>query len=93
MGQSMPFDDVGWYRDLCLQRGGRTLELGCGTGRILLELLAAGIDAIGADRSLPMLRRLRRDAAERGIEARVAQMDLRQLALAGASRSFSPRIR
>jgi SAM-dependent methyltransferase len=80
MGQSMQFDDVGWYRDLCLQRGGRTLELGCGTGRILVELLAAGVDAIGADRSLPMLHRLRRDATERGIKARVAQMDLRQLA-------------
>lgn len=83
MGRSMPFDDVGWYRELCLARGGRVLELGCGTGRILLELLAAGVDAIGADRSLPMLRRLRRDAAERGIEVRVAQMDLCQLALAG----------
>jgi len=83
MGQSMPFDDVGWYRQLCIARGGRALELGCGTGRILLELLAAGIDAIGADRSLPMLKRLRRDAAARGIEARVTQMDLRQLALAG----------
>ena len=82
MGQSMPFDDVGWYRQQCLTRGGRALELGCGTGRILLELLAAGIDAIGVDRSLPMLRRLRRDAASRGIDARVAQMDLRQLALA-----------
>jgi len=83
MGQSMPFDDVGWYRQQCITRGGRALELGCGTGRILLELLAAGVDAIGADRSLPMLQRLRRDAAARGIEARVAQMDLRQLALVG----------
>ncbi len=83
MGQSMPFDDVGWYRRQCVARGGRVLELGCGTGRILLELLAAGVDAFGADRSLPMLQRLRRDAAERGIQARVAQMDLRQLALAG----------
>jgi len=83
MGLSMPFDDVGWYRQQCITRGGRALELGCGTGRILLELLAAGVDAIGADRSLPMLQRLRRDAAARGIEARVAQMDLRQLALVG----------
>ena len=83
MGQRMPFDDVGWYRQQCITRGGRALELGCGTGRILLELLAAGVDAIGADRSLPMLQRLRRDAAARGIEARVAQMDLRQLALVG----------
>ncbi|HEX3124075.1 MAG TPA: class I SAM-dependent methyltransferase [Rhodanobacteraceae bacterium] len=83
MGRSMPFDDVGWYRRQCLTRGGRALELGCGTGRILLELLAAGVDAIGVDRSLPMLRRLRRDGIARGIEARVAQMDLRELALTG----------
>jgi SAM-dependent methyltransferase len=84
MGRSMPFDDVGWYRRQCLARGGRALELGCGTGRILLDLLASGVDAIGVDRSLPMLQQLRRDSAERGIEARVAQMDLRALAVASA---------
>jgi len=83
MGRSMPFDDVGWYRRQCLARSGRALELGCGTGRILLELLASGVDAVGVDRSLPMLQQLRRDAAERGIEAHVAQMDLRGLALSG----------
>lgn len=81
MGASMPFDDVGWYARFCRARGGRVLELGCGSGRILVELLAGAIDAIGVDRSLPMLRRLRKDAAARGIDARVAQMDLRALAL------------
>jgi len=83
MGQSMAFDDIGWYRQFCLQRGGAALELGCGTGRILIELLAAGVDAIGADRSLPMLRRLRTDARARGLDARVLQADLRALALRG----------
>src|SRR5437868_3375222 len=67
MGRSMPFDDVGWYRTLCQSQGGAALELGCGTGRILIELLAGGIDAVGADRSLPMLRQLRSDAQARGI--------------------------
>ena len=81
MGRSMPFDDVGCYRSVCLAHPGATLELGCGTGRILLELLAAGIDAVGVDRSLPMLQRLRRDAAARELAPRVAQMDLRALAL------------
>jgi SAM-dependent methyltransferase len=83
MGQSMPFDDAAWYRALCGERGGAALELGCGTGRILIELLASGIDASGVDRSLPMLRRLRKDAAARGITPRLAQMDLRALALSG----------
>jgi SAM-dependent methyltransferase len=36
---------------------GRTLELGCGTGRALRPLLAAGVAAFGIDRSLAMLRR------------------------------------
>jgi len=83
MGKSMPFDDVGCYIALCLAQGGKTLELGCGTGRILLELVASGVDACGADRSLPMLKRLRRDAAARALVAPVAQMDLRALALCG----------
>lgn len=84
MGQSMPFDDVGWYRRLCLASAGPVLELGCGTGRILLELLAAGVDGVGADRSLPMLQRLRRDAAARGLASpRLLQMDLRAAALRG----------
>lgn len=84
MGQSMPFDDVGFYRGLCRAADGRALELGCGTGRILLDLIASGIDAIGVDRSLPMLMQMRKDAADRGLSApRVAQMDIGALALNG----------
>ncbi|MFJ2780745.1 class I SAM-dependent methyltransferase [Kitasatospora sp. NPDC087315] len=83
MGHSMPHDDIGWYRDLCRRRGGRTLELGCGTGRILLPLLRDGADAIGIDLSLPMLRRLRRNAAVLDLTPRVARMSLQRLALRG----------
>ena len=86
MGQSMPFDDVGWYRTLALQRAGATLELGCGTGRILLELLAAGVQAIGMDRSLPMLRRLQREARPRALAPRLVQGDLADLPFAPAAR-------
>ncbi|MBS0583892.1 MAG: class I SAM-dependent methyltransferase [Proteobacteria bacterium] len=81
MGQSMPFDDVDWYRSLCLREGGRALELGCGTGRILIELLRAGVDAIGADRSLPMLARLRGDAKKYTLSSNVLQMDIAEPAL------------
>lgn len=82
MGASMPFDDVRWYLSQC--HGRRTLELGCGTGRILLELLAQGVDIIGMDRSLPMLVELRRQACARRLIAHVAQADL--LALPTATR-------
>lgn len=81
MGQSMPFDDVGHYRELARRAKGPVLELGCGTGRILLPLLRAGVDIVGVDRSLPMLAQLRRDGAE--LAPRVAQMDLCALALRG----------
>ena len=81
MGQSMPFDDVGYYRELAQRAHGPVLELGCGTGRILLPLLRAGVDSFGVDRSLPMLQQLRRDGSD--LAPRVAQMDLRALALTG----------
>lgn len=81
MGQSMPFDDVGYYRELARKANGPALELGCGTGRILLPLLRAGLDMVGVDRSLPMLAQLRRDGAD--LAPRVAQMDLSALALRG----------
>ncbi|MEI7950163.1 MAG: class I SAM-dependent methyltransferase [Gammaproteobacteria bacterium] len=62
MGLSMAFDDVGYYRRLCSERGGHTLELGCGTGRILLPLLQSGIDIAGVDESPGMLAQLRINA-------------------------------
>ena len=88
MGQSMPFDDVGWYRALCQREGGRVLELGCGTGRILIELLRAGVDAIGADRSLPMLARLRQDAKKYTLSPNLLQMDIASPALTGPFRAI-----
>jgi len=82
MGRNMRHDDVGLYRALALAAGGPVLELGCGNGRILLDLLAAGVDAVGVDRSAGMLRELARKATERGRRAPVAQMDARALGLA-----------
>lgn len=79
MGASMRFDDIGYYRDLCRRAGGRVLELGCGTGRILLPLLEAGIDIEGLDRSAPMLARLHADAARRGLTPRTHHRDLRAM--------------
>ncbi len=81
MARNMTFDDVAFYRGLCLQAPGRALELGCGNGRILLDLLAHGVDAIGIDASAGMLAELQRKADARGLPARIAQMDIRRLGL------------
>jgi SAM-dependent methyltransferase len=47
--------DVPFWKGLALRVDGRVLELGCGTGRILLPLLRAGVRVTGVDRSGPML--------------------------------------
>ena len=51
--------DVPFWRRVAAGAGGRVLELGCGTGRVLLPLARAGVDLVGIDRSDRMLARLR----------------------------------
>jgi trans-aconitate methyltransferase len=72
--------------------GEPALELGCGAGDPLLTLRADGFDVEGLDSSADMLSKLRRTAAEAGIEvvvhhATIEQMDLgrnyRSIFLAG----------
>lgn len=54
-----PSGDATFYRDLALKAGGPVLELGCGTGRILLGIAQAGIECVGLDASPAMLQVLR----------------------------------
>jgi len=82
MGQSMPFDDVGFYRSMAQRAAGPVLELGCGSGRILLALAAAGIDVVGADRSAAMLARAVEDARASSLGVHVCRMDVRALGFA-----------
>jgi len=49
--------DVEFWKGLATRIGGRVLELGCGTGRVLLPLARAGVSIVGIDRSVPMLAR------------------------------------
>jgi SAM-dependent methyltransferase len=79
MARSMPFDDAGFYAAICREQGGRVLELGCGTGRILLQLLDTGIDAVGIDRSGAMLDALRARAGDRASRLKLCRMDVRAL--------------
>ncbi len=74
-------DDVAFYRDRARRADGRVLEIGCGTGRVYLELLDAGVDAVGVDASAAMLRRLHENAVERGLSPTTLQADMRRLVL------------
>lgn len=56
--------DVAFYLDLARDRGGRILELACGTGRVLTPLVEAGFEVTGVDISRAML-----EVADRRLQA------------------------
>jgi SAM-dependent methyltransferase len=47
--------DLDFYIEQARQAGGPVLELGCGTGRVLVPMLEAGAEVCGIDSSRPML--------------------------------------
>ncbi|MFC4438785.1 MULTISPECIES: class I SAM-dependent methyltransferase [Natrialbaceae] len=69
-------EDVQFYVDLAHEADGPVLEVGCGTGRVYLELLRAGVDADGIDVSSGMLEVLREKAAVEGLEPSVREADV-----------------
>jgi len=79
-------DDVRFYRTLADERGGPVLDLGCGTGRLMVPLLRAGHVVVGIDRAPAMLARaaarVTRLAPRVRRRALVLRADLQQLPLA-----------
>jgi SAM-dependent methyltransferase len=73
--------DVGFYVDAARDCGGPVLELGCGTGRVLVPTARAGIEIVGLDSSAEMLRaceaRLRAEPHEVRGRARLLHGDMR----------------
>jgi SAM-dependent methyltransferase len=79
-------DDVRFYRTLADERGGPILDVGCGTGRLMLPLLRAGHVVVGLDRAPAMLARtaarLARLAPRGRRRALLLRADLRRLPVA-----------
>ncbi|MCS6926132.1 MAG: class I SAM-dependent methyltransferase [Candidatus Binatia bacterium] len=77
--------DVQFYLDEARRVGSAVLELGCGTGRVLLPLAEAGVQIVGLDNSPAMLAVLRHKLARysRETQRRVELLegDMRFLAL------------
>ncbi|HEX7035645.1 MAG TPA: class I SAM-dependent methyltransferase [Pseudomonadales bacterium] len=72
-----------------LERSGTpALELGCGTGRPLLELAALGYDVDGLDASPDMLARCREAAREQGLEVNLYHARMQDFALPRRYRSI-----
>jgi SAM-dependent methyltransferase len=77
--------DLSFYMDLAKKAGGPVLEIGCGTGRVLLPIARQGIEIHGIDNSLPMLsvlkNRLKKEAPEIRQNVRIHRGDMRHFRL------------
>lgn len=62
------------YVELAVEHGERVLEIGCGSGRVLLPIARAGVPITGLDRSPEMLDALRRRVREedREVQRRIS---------------------
>src|SRR5688572_14229671 len=69
------FDDIDLYLRLAEVVGDPILELGCGTGRVLEPLAAAGHRVTGIDRSPPMLNRARTVLEASGVIDHIALVE------------------
>ena len=65
-----------FYVGLAREAPGPVLDIACGTGRILLPCLQAGVDIEGLDLFEPMLKKLRAKAAALGLTPRLHQADM-----------------
>jgi SAM-dependent methyltransferase len=73
--------DLAFWLDVGRGAGGPVLEIGCGTGRVLLPLLEAGVDADGVDLFPAMLERARAKAAAKGLKPRLVAGDMRDFTM------------
>jgi SAM-dependent methyltransferase len=69
--------DVAFWTAAALESGGPVLELGCGTGRVLIPTARSGIEITGLDQSRSMLAICRRKLAEEpsNVRARVTLVE------------------
>lgn len=65
-----------FYIELAREAKGPVLDIACGTGRILLPCLQAGVDIEGLDLFEPMLKTLRAKAAALCLSPRLYQADM-----------------
>jgi SAM-dependent methyltransferase len=70
-----------FYIALAREAQGPVLDIACGTGRIFLPCLQAGVDIEGLDLYEPMLRALRAKAAALGLSPRLHRCDMSDFSL------------
>lgn len=87
-GDTSRWADRFFYLDLIREVGQPVLDVGCGTGRLLLDYLALGIDVDGVDNSPEMLALCREKAAAQGLTPALYEQAMETLALPRAYRTI-----
>jgi SAM-dependent methyltransferase len=80
--------DKAFWVEQARQHTGRRLELMCGTGRLSLPILRAGMELTCVDYSAGLLSVFREKLAGAGIEAQLLHRDVRDLGLSGFDYAF-----
>jgi ubiquinone/menaquinone biosynthesis C-methylase UbiE len=77
--------DVAFFVEMAQRSGGPVLELGCGTGRILMPTARSGVEIVGMDASPLLLsecrRKLSRESGDVRARVDLVRGDMRQFAL------------
>src|SRR5215472_18363173 len=77
--------DIDFYVEAAKEAGGPVLEVGCGTGRVLIPTARAGVEIVGLDLSHHMLGvcRQRVDGESMAVQSRIqlVQADMREFSL------------
>jgi SAM-dependent methyltransferase len=73
--------DLPFWRTLAEAAGGPVLDVGCGTGRVALDLARRGHDVIGIDPDAELVREFNARARKRSLPAKALALDARSLDL------------
>jgi ubiquinone/menaquinone biosynthesis C-methylase UbiE len=80
-GDTSTWEDRFFYLDVVKKHGQPVLDVGCGTGRILLDFMQQGIDIDGIDSSPDMLTLCREKAEKLHLNPTIYQQEMDKLSL------------
>ncbi len=80
-GDTSKWEDRSFYLDLLGETGQPVLDVGCGTGRLLLDYLSQEVDIDGVDISPEMLRLCREKAETMGLKPTLYEGDMETMRL------------
>lgn len=80
-GDTSNWEDRFFYLEAIQEYGQPVLDVGCGTGRLLLDFIAQGIDMDGVDNSPEMLALCRQKAGSQGLNPTLYQQYMESLDL------------